>query len=75
MLRSQKTAASEKAALEEEKALDAQPAPTLPRVESLTPESDFRDFMHPKVDDALRRVALKKMFGDPHFNVPDPFGA
>jgi hypothetical protein len=60
-------------ALEERKALEAQPAPALPPVESLTPESDFRDFMHPKVDDALRRVALKKLFVDPHFNVPDPF--
>jgi hypothetical protein len=31
--------------------------------------------MHPKVEDALRRVALKKLFRDPHFNVPDPFEA
>jgi len=66
-------AANEKAALEEKKALDALPAPTLPPVEALTPESDFRDFMHPKVDDALRRVALKKMFADPHFQLPDLF--
>ena len=29
--------------------------------------------MHPKVEDALRRAALKKLFSDPHFNVPDPF--
>ena len=49
------------------------PAPVLPPVEKLTPESDFRDFMHPKVEDALRRAALKKLFSDPHFNVPDPF--
>ena len=66
-------AAHEKAALEEKQALDAQPAPALPPVEKLTPESDFRDFMHPKVDDALRRVALKKMFADPHFQLPDLF--
>jgi hypothetical protein len=25
------------------------------------------------VEDALRRVALKKLFNDPHFNTPDPF--
>jgi Protein of unknown function (DUF3306) len=31
--------------------------------------------MHPKVEDALRRVALKKLFSDPHFNVADPFEA
>jgi hypothetical protein len=47
------------------------PAPALPPMESLTPESDFAPFMHPKVADALRRVALKKLFADPHFNLPD----
>ena len=47
------------------------PAPALPPVEDLTPASDFAPFMHPKVADALRRVALKKLFLDPHFNVPD----
>ena len=51
------------------------PAPALPPVEQLTPESDFAGFMHPKVEDALRRVALKKLFSDPHFNVPDPYEA
>lgn len=50
------------------------PKPDLPPVEKLTSDSDFSGFMHPKVEDALRRVALKKLFaGDPHFNVPDPF--
>jgi hypothetical protein len=49
------------------------PAPALPPVEKLTPESDFAPFMHPKVEDALRRVALKKLFRDPHFNTVDPF--
>jgi hypothetical protein len=46
-------------------------APPLPPLESLTPESDFAPFMHPKVAQAVRRVALKKLFADPHFNVPD----
>jgi hypothetical protein len=50
-------------------------APELPAPETLTPEADFAGFMHPKVEDALRRVALKKLFSDPHFNVPDPFEA
>ena len=45
----------------------------LPPVENLTPESDFTDYMQPKVEDALRRAALKKLFVDPHFNIPDPF--
>jgi len=31
--------------------------------------------MHPKVEDALRRAALKKLFSDPHFNIPDPYEA
>lgn len=52
---------------------DEKPVPDLPPVEKLTPESDFTAFMHPKVEDALRRVALKKLFSDPHFNIPDPF--
>ena len=50
------------------------PKPDLPALDKLTPESDFSGFMHPKVEDALRRVALKKLFaGDPHFNLPDLF--
>jgi len=28
-----------------------------------------------EVDDALRRVALKKLFSDPRYNLPDPFDA
>ena len=52
---------------------EEKPKPALPPTETLTPESDFTGFMHPKVEDALRRVALKKLFGDPHFNTPDPF--
>jgi hypothetical protein len=49
------------------------PMPELPPVGKLTPESDFKDFMHPRVADALRRVALKELFRAPHFNIPDPF--
>ena len=49
------------------------PKPAVPPVDKLTPDSDFTPFMHPKVEDALRRVALKKLFNDPHFNTPDPF--
>ena len=47
------------------------PVPVLPPIEELTPESDFSGFMHPKVDPALRRAALQKLFKDPHFNVMD----
>ena len=61
----------------EEKAPEAEaPPPALPPVESLTPESEeFKSFMHPQVKDALRRAALKKLFTDPHFNIPDPYEA
>ena len=54
---------------------DDTPAPALPPVDSLTPESEFSGFMHPKVKEELRRAALKKLFSDPHFNLPDPFEA
>jgi hypothetical protein len=55
--------------------VDAKPAAPLPPVEKLTPDSDFTGFMQPKVEDTLRRAALKKLFRDPHFNIPDPFEA
>ena len=51
------------------------PAPPLPPVEGLTPESDFKPFMAANVDGETRRAALKKLFADAHFNVPDPFEA
>ena len=44
---------------------------SLPPVESLTIDSDFSPFLQPKVDDALKRQALKQLFRDPHFNVMD----
>jgi hypothetical protein len=47
--------------------------PALPPLEQLTAQSEFSGFMHPKVGDALRRAALKKLFSDPHFNIPDPY--
>src|SRR5918992_3738059 len=54
-------------------AKEDKPVPPVPSVDKLTPDSDFSAFMHPKVEDALRRVALKKLFSDPHFNIPDPY--
>ena len=53
-------------------AVDPQVPPSeLPPVDELTIDSDFRGFFHPKVDETLRRAALKKLFSDPHFNVMD----
>lgn len=50
---------------------EPQPAPPLPPVESLTPESDFTPFMRSEVDPGLRRQALRTLFRDPRFNVMD----
>ncbi len=47
----------------------------VPPLDKLTPDSDFTAFMQPKVEDAMRRAALKKLFSDPRFNIPDPFEA
>lgn len=47
------------------------PPPQLPSLDQLTLDSDFRDFLHPKVDEKVRLAALKKLFSDPHFNVMD----
>ena len=53
------------------KAAAADPAPKLPSLDSLTFESDFKDFMHAKVEESVKRAALKKLFADPRFNVID----
>lgn len=45
--------------------------PPLPPLEKLTLESDYSGFFHPKVDENLRRAALKRLFSDPRFNVMD----
>lgn len=50
----------------------ADPAPPpLPSPDSLTFESDFKAFMHAKVEEGVKRAALKKLFADPRFNVMD----
>lgn len=54
----------------EDKAV-ALPAPTLDDVAALTSESDYSVFLGDGVDTAVRRLAMKKLFADPHFNVVD----
>ena len=62
-----------------QRGLPAQPEPPkpqavpadLPSIDSLTPNSDFTRFMRPDVPPAARNAAMKKLFGDPHFNVMD----
>jgi hypothetical protein len=44
----------------------------LPPLESLRGlESEYKEFLRPGVDPATRGAALKKLFGDPHFNQMD----
>jgi hypothetical protein len=45
--------------------------PELPPLDSLNFESDFKAFMHSKVEETVKRAALKKLFSDPRFNVMD----
>jgi hypothetical protein len=47
------------------------PAPALPSLDSLTFESDFKAFMQAKVEEGVKRAALKKLFADPRFNLMD----
>jgi hypothetical protein len=47
------------------------PLDELPPVEALDFESDFGAFLRAKVDERVRRAALKKLFSDPRFNVTD----
>ena len=61
-------------AIKAPEATDEAAAP-LPPVESLGPDSDFAPFMNAKVDGETRRAALKKLFADAHYNVPDPYEA
>lgn len=44
----------------------------LPPIESLDGlKSDYAAFFQQPAEDSLRRAALRKLFGDPHFNVMD----
>lgn len=45
--------------------------PTLEDAMRLTPDSDYSAFVVKDVDKSVRRMALKKLFADPHFNQPD----
>ena len=55
----------------EKKPVPAGEAPALPSPDSLTFESDFKAFMHAKVEESVKRAALKKLFSDPRFNIMD----
>ena len=75
MKRESAAAAPAKKATEETKSVEKKAAEqnpvALPSLESLTFESDFKAFMHAKVEETVKRAALKKLFADPRFNVMD----
>ncbi len=43
----------------------------LPPLESLTPESDYSPFFSENVSESVRKLALRKLFASPVFNVSD----
>lgn len=45
--------------------------PTLDDAARLTPDADFSAFVARDVDKTVQRLALKKLFADPHFNTID----
>lgn len=47
------------------------PLPTLEDAARLTPDADFSAFVAQGVDKSVQRLALKKLFADPHFKVID----
>lgn len=45
--------------------------PTMQDVAQLHKDSDYAAFLAPGVDPSVRRLAMKKLFSDPHFNLMD----
>jgi hypothetical protein len=52
-------------------AAPARPLPSLEDVARLNADSDFSAFVTQGVDKAVQRLAMKKLFSDPHFNLMD----
>ncbi|MCC2973703.1 DUF3306 domain-containing protein [Massilia sp. IC2-476] len=55
----------------ESEATPSAPLPTMDDVARLTPDADFSAFVAKGVDKSVQRLALKKLFTDPHFNAID----
>jgi hypothetical protein len=53
------------------RAPDGRSMPTLEDVASLGPDSDFSAYVSQGVDKTVQRMAMKKLFSDPRFNVMD----
>ena len=43
----------------------------MPPLETMNEDSDYTGFLSPKVTEALRKQALRKLFGSPAFNIRD----
>ena len=43
----------------------------MPSLDSLSEDSDYTPFLSPGVSDGLRRLALRKLFSQPSFNITD----
>lgn len=56
---------------DEAEAAPRAPLPTLEDAARLTPDADFSAFVARDVDKSVQRLALKKLFADPHFNAID----
>jgi len=70
--------ASKNAALETDASDEAQAPPAkiltdedMPDIASLVPDSDYTDFLSPGVSEALRKLALQKLFHSEVFNIRD----
>jgi len=59
------------APVQAEAAVQDKPLPTLEDAARLTPDADFSSFVARDVDKSVQRLALKKLFADPHFHVMD----
>ena len=55
----------------EEQTSEEQEKVELPPLESLGDESDYSAFMSPEVDEQLKKIALRKLFKAPFYNVLD----
>ncbi len=69
--RLKRTAAAEAVEQATRPASTAATAKSLPALEALDFSSDFSVFLQPKVEEHLKRAALKKLFQSPHFNQMD----
>ncbi len=73
-VKEEKEIIAEFGSLEEQRKAEEAALPTdkdMPPLASLTPDSDYSVFMSPKVSDALRRLALRKLFHGAEFNICD----